>query len=535
MSIEELPEVEIDKGYEWKPNSKPQETFLSLPDTIRECLYGGAVGGGKSEVLLHLPLVRGFIKHPKFQAIYFRESFPELEKSLISRAQIIYPKFGGKYNGQDHVFRFESGAKIWFDYMEKDSDAHKHDSDEYNLICWEELTAFTEYQYLYMFTRCRSGSKDLPRLIRAASNPLGKGHTWVRSRFIDPARMGMRVIEDKGTKRIFIPAKASDNPDLLRNNPDYFNDLRHLPETLRKAKIEGDWYVVAGQVFTEWRERNFEGEPSNAVHVVQPFEIPQWWPKVIGLDWGMDHNTSAHWNAISPDGRSIVYREMVVRKTPISVWAADLQRFSQYDGNIVGIELDPSAWANRGMEKTIADIVISNVGMIPVNQAMNDRIGGRMNFHEFLRWKEKPARYRPAEGYREDVFLRIWRMYGEDDAKKYRRMFEPEEPEKNLPRLQIFSTCPELIRTIPTIAHDENRPEDTKKFDGDDAYDSERYALKAVDRHITECKMEFERQQELAKIISMKDSDPTSFYIRMREHENSGTPKSLRQFHKKFH
>ena len=131
----------------WKPNSHPQEMFLSLPDTVKECLYGGAVGGGKTEVLLNLPRVRTFkdnegnqrpwIEHPKFQAIYFRESFPELEKSLIKRAREIYEgpnKHGASYNSQKHSLTFPSGAVIWFDFLETDDDAYAHDTNEYNLL-----------------------------------------------------------------------------------------------------------------------------------------------------------------------------------------------------------------------------------------------------------------------------------------------------------------------------------------------------------------------------------------------------------------
>ena len=72
----------------WRPNSKPQEDFLAIPDEVREGLYGGQAGGGKSEVLLYLPLTRQFHQYPKFKGIILRRTLPELKRELIPRAEV---------------------------------------------------------------------------------------------------------------------------------------------------------------------------------------------------------------------------------------------------------------------------------------------------------------------------------------------------------------------------------------------------------------------------------------------------------------
>src|SRR5436309_1315045 len=70
---------------QWRPNPR-QEDFFSIPNSIFEALYGGALGGGKSEVILMLPIIKRFYLHPLFHGILFRRTFPQLEESLIMRA-----------------------------------------------------------------------------------------------------------------------------------------------------------------------------------------------------------------------------------------------------------------------------------------------------------------------------------------------------------------------------------------------------------------------------------------------------------------
>src|SRR6185295_15332569 len=99
----------------WKPH-KRQTAFLELPDSIFEAMYGGAAGGGKSETLLNLPIVRGFYKHPRFKGILFRRTYPELEAEIIlrSESQGLYSGVGGVYNKEKKRWQFPSGAIMQF-------------------------------------------------------------------------------------------------------------------------------------------------------------------------------------------------------------------------------------------------------------------------------------------------------------------------------------------------------------------------------------------------------------------------------------
>lgn len=533
-------EVQDCATIDWRPTVK-QEQFLSLPDDLDEALYGGAAGGGKSEMLLMLPIVKGWYKHPRFKGIIFRRQFPDLNRSLIQRSHEmgIYKALGGKYNGQDHVWTFETpagpGGTIRFGHLQTEKDVYSHKSAEYNYIGFDELTSFTEFQYKYMGSRLRTSIDGLPKVRRSASNPGDIGHSWVRKRFVEPYKHGGKVLYEPRTNtyRIFIPAKLTDNPHLMKADPNYINRLMALPEAERKALMDGDWWAFAGQVFNEWRENRYPDEPEHAMHVIEPFQVPYWWPKIIAMDWGFTAMTWVGWFAVAPDRRVFLYREYSCKKKYIEHWGADVLRASQFDGNIVKKTLDPSAWAQRGSPETIAAQLSRVTGWTDIEQADNDRLGGKMLVHEFLRWKERPAKYVPLEGYSEETEQFIYRMRGSEAVNEYRAMFKEDPPETNLPKLQVFNTCKKFIEVVPLCVYDEKNPEDVAEFDGDDPYDGGRYGLKAVDEFTKISDREYERQCKFGAIIHdyQKDGDLNRLAQRVAEHQDAEEIRPVALYH----
>src|SRR5215813_4598222 len=150
------------EGRFWKPHSV-QDEFLRLPSSIFEAFYGGAAFGGKSEVLLMLPIVKGWYKFPQFNGALFRRTFPQLEESLIHKSTtgmglpgrgVTYRDFGGEYDKSRHVWTFpaldsygrflhKDGAKIRFLYAQSEDDVRQHDTSEFHYLGIDELTHFT--------------------------------------------------------------------------------------------------------------------------------------------------------------------------------------------------------------------------------------------------------------------------------------------------------------------------------------------------------------------------------------------------------
>lgn len=234
----------------WQPTPR-QTAFLACDDF--EVLYGGAAGGGKSDALLidALCLQHGGPDNSHHRAVLFRRSFPEL-RDLIDRSLELYPLVveGAKYNQTEKVWTFPSGAKVEFGYLQHDNDRLKYRGRAWNYIGFDELTLWpTNVCYLYLFSRCRSSDRSLPRYIRATTNPDGPGQKWVMERWgiqADGKETNIPVDlvdEELGVvttmRRRFIPARLTDNPHL--SGTGYREALLQLSPEERDALLQGLW------------------------------------------------------------------------------------------------------------------------------------------------------------------------------------------------------------------------------------------------------------------------------------------------------
>lgn len=526
-------------GTGWAPQDK-QVDFAKIPFSVFEAFFGGALFAGKSDLLIMLPILYRLHEHPKFLGMFFRRTKSQHDETLFLRAQDYYKKVGGEFNLTKMTCTFPAGGQLRFTYLERDEHARDHDGAEYHYVAFDELTHFSEYQYIYITSRIRRSTSDLPTIIRSASNPGNIGHYWVRKRFIEPHRQGGRILQDAhGNKRIFIKATLKDNAIGLKHDPTYINRLQMLPEAERKAKIEGDWWVFSGQVFTEFRDERRIGEPENALHVIPSFKIPYYWPRIGALDWGFAANTYYANAAISPEKRVYIYKEYCRPKKLISAYSRDIQILNAEEvqsDNLKSIVIDPSSAKHDGQnEKSIFGQIADGLGekLSPLLEyADNDRISGKLAFHEMLRWEQLPKlKNITPGGFNQELSDSIFRNFGAKAALEYKLGFD-EASHENLPipRLQIFSSCEELIRVIPLCIYNEDRGnitrarkkyEDVAEFSGDDAYDGGRYLLKAVDRYIEEVLFKDEAFKKLDRIHQnfAKSQDQTSYHMAMRIHD----------------
>ncbi len=532
-------------GNEWKP-TRQQAEFASLPWTIREAFFGGAKGGGKSDLLLILPLLLQLHKNPNFKQLFIRRTHSELEKEIIPRSREIYRKFGATWNGKEMAWTFpredqygsgrkNEGAKIFMGHCQHEKDVQQYDSMEINLFTPDELQSFTEYIYLYIgFTRVRTSDPSLPAIIRGAGMPGGIGHTFVKKRFVDPNKDGSAIIRDKrtGNKRFYVKANFDDNPYI---DPGYRQAIEQLPLAERSA-AKGDWNAFLGQVFSEFREHHYPDEPENALHVIEPVHIPEWWPRICIGDWGMRAMTWVGFAAISPKGRCYIYRELAWKNTKISDWAPIVKSYIDKE-NIKLVKFCKSAGQDRGQEHTIQEQIIKELGRdveLTENKA-GSRVAGKMLLHEYFRWKPKPRIEREENPlqYDEEFASKILRIRGQQAYKDYLNLFAPQtEDEEIIPKLLIFNNCPILVEAIKACSYDKKKIEDIAEFDGDDPIDALRYIVDAVDGYVKGAETEFNRLEKQEALQKKLDDTQnfTAFYIGMRKLEETQKVKAIPRY-----
>jgi hypothetical protein len=383
--------------------SEKQKQFIDAGQT--EVLFGGAAGGGKSYGQIADALLVALM-YPGSKQLILRRTFAELEKSLIRTSLGLFPKSIYSFNSSSHTGKFKNGSCIDFGYLACENDVYQYQSAEYDVIRFDELTHFTEAQYIYLLSRVR-GANLFPKQIKSSTNPGGIGHSWVKSRFVDPSPCDVEFIGDDGIKRIFIPSLLDDNKFLMQGDPEYRRRLCALPEREKKALLYGDWNIFEGQYFSEF---------STAKHVIPPFEIPNEWRKYRTVDYGLDRLVCL-WIAVSPSGCAYVYREFCESNLPISVAARGICERTPMKEDIYATLAPPDLFSRtQETGKTKAGI-FSEYG-VNFTKTSNDRECGWLAVKELLRDRE--------DG----------------------------------PGLKIFSVCTELIKCLPALTVDKIRPTD---------------------------------------------------------------------------
>lgn len=520
---------------EWRPHRKQAE-FLSLPFSIKEALYGGGAGSAKTETLLMYPLVHRLHENPRFKQVFMRRTLADLRKEVVPRAKNIYRRFGAQFNGTHMYFEFPSGAMIFLGHCEHEDDVHNYDSMEISLFTPDELTSFTEFIYTYIaFERNRAPKgSGLPSIVRAAGMPGDIGHTWVKKRFIEPYPKGGKVLIGRGENlRIYIHATQADNPHI---DPSYAKSLDALPEAERQAKKFGSWDAYLGQVFEEFRDRKYSDEPENALHVIEPFDIPSWWPKVVGIDWGFapPAMTWVGYGAVSPERKLYIYREQSWQKTKIEEWCAEAKFFIDQE-QPRAIIMCKSAGQDRGQEHTILSQVSNALGhnVELANATAGSRIAGKMLLHEYFRWRPKYQAPKPEIPFNQEQANWILRNRSFKEYESYLSQFNEPEPELGLPKLQIFKTCPLVINAIKACSYDKTNPQDVAEFPGDDPYDALRYIVDRADRYFDDSSDEFariKRQEELVNQLKTTQ-DYTAFYRNARRNDVEDIVKPIKRYH----
>ncbi len=383
-------------------------------------------------------------------------------------------RFIKKYNESKHVVTWSNGSTTRFGYCRNESDVYQYQGAEFLFIGLDELTHFTLKQWQFLTSRNRCPVKGSRSCMAGATNPGNIGHAWVKALWVDhkpPAGFDRTDLYD-ARDYDFIRARLDDNP-IYANDAAYRRTLETLPEHLRRAFLEGDWNVFAGQYFDVFDVGRHAARPEDV-------RLEPWWPRWISVDWGFNHPSAVYWHCAVPGvqlrasqsglepranchpepsegpqpqqtrnrssrvpypanqnprphrGSSPIASSYKTRLSPRMLAQAIAERSGRE--RITEIFLSPDAFAHRTSEASIAEQlgeVLTLNGLPRPAAADDDRIGGWQLMYQLLE---------------SDAWL-------------------------------ITDNCGKLIDSLPLLVRDATRVEDIRKVDGDDAADAARYGL----------------------------------------------------------
>ena len=263
--------------------------------------------------------------------------------------------------------------------------------------------------------------------------------------------------------------------------------LGALPEKLRKAFLEGDWSVFAGQyfdVFEPWR---------HSVRA-EAMRMQPWWPRWISVDWGFHHPSAVYWHCAMPEGA-----------VPSDAWRGPRANDAGHQGSVIGNQQEGDQRSASGPEKSRS--LVSKRVPQGTRDAKSAPHGPRIvTYREYVKSGLSPRMLGQAiaemsgnEGIREvvlspDAFAHrtseasIAEQLGEvlgqnglprpiaaddDRVGGWQLMYQMLENDEWV----IAENCVKLIQGLPELVRDEKRVEDIRKVEGDDPADAARYGI----------------------------------------------------------
>jgi len=385
---------------------------------VTEILEDGTRGSAKSHAVIAQVGLDDCQQVPNLKYLFLRQTQKAASESFEDLiARVLH---GISHKANSEKITFDNGSKIVIGGYANEKDIDKYIGIEYDGIVLEEANQISGKKRELLFGSLRTSKTNWVPRAYLTTNPGGIGHEDSKQRYIIPNRNGKETF----TRRFF--SSYLDNPFI---NQEYKTYLESLTGTLAKMWRDGDWDVFAGQAFPEWRED---------AHICKPFDIPDTWQRWRGIDWGFAAPMACYWMVKNPDSRRIyVYRELYQAGLTDPQQARTINEMSG-DKETFGFTFaDPSMWTKRttgDIATSTADTYMSNG--IYLTRADNDHANKKRKMHSVL-------------------------------------ALLPD----GLPGLQVFDTCKNLIRTLPVLQTEPDKPEDIMDGQEEHAYDAITYGL----------------------------------------------------------
>jgi phage terminase large subunit len=415
--------------------------------------YGGSRGGAKSHFVRGFQVIRR-MSYPRTVGMIFRRTWEKVRENHIEPLFRQYPFMRDWYHAQNREVTFPNGSKIAFRYGENQQDVEALIGNEYMDICADQGEMLTEKEHNILKSCCRwPGQPDTQCKYLVTFNPGNIGHAFLKRVFYD------RKFHEKerAGDYAFLQAFGWDNVEWSRSaleqdgltvkeyyawdedtryryfieRSQYGRELDALPQAMRIGWLLGRMDQFAGQYFDCF---------SLERHVAKEV-IKDWYPLWLSVDWGFAHDAAAYWhtsyNLSERQKKTYTYREYCKSgRSPRALAMEIVENTPEAERKrIDAIYLSHDAFAQKTSPDTIAlqmGEVFKAYGMPLPTKEDRDPVGGATLFYQMLQTNE----------------------------------------------LTISPECRKLIETIPMVTRDEDKAEETVKFEGDDSYDAARIGYK---------------------------------------------------------
>ena len=276
-----------------------------------ESMLSGPAETGKTFSALH-KLDRLARTTPNGQFVIIRKTRTSMDSTVLRTMKRIIADdvivFGGE---KPQWYDYPNGARIWIAGMDSSSKVLSGERDAIYVNQAEELT-LADWETLTTRATGR-GTATGKSQIFGDCNPAGSSH-WI------PARA-------RENKLKLFESRHTDNPTLYWQTGARKGQLTvqghktmkalNALTGIRKARLkDGRWANAEGAIY--------EYDP--LIHLIEPFEIPDEWERIIAIDFGYINPFVVLWLAIDGDGRLYLYRYIYQTHRIVSEHADEMKR-----------------------------------------------------------------------------------------------------------------------------------------------------------------------------------------------------------------
>jgi hypothetical protein len=459
-----IADVEFTGNEFWRPINDQQLSALHCKAQM--LMYGGGSGGGKSDFLVG-DVLREY-DNPNFRGLLIRRSYTEMPQ-ILDRTRAIYSQLGATYRGDEHTWRFASGAQLRLGYISDNGDIGRYQGNPFTWLGADESTYLRERGVRDILPWLVSTDPALFCRVRLATNPGQIGADWHLNTFLRnrcplhfPQESVIPGAVYKGSTWMdgvpthmttcFIPSLATDNP---LYGDEKIDRLRSQTAETAEKLLRGCWCSLEGAYFKFLK-------PTYKLSVTLAND--DWWKQhIISIDYGFGESSAAAGLYVIdepsvdfPEGRMWKIGELVKQEMGSEDFAHEIGR-AFVDPSINGYQrkfeyavFDPATDAQTGTGRSNFNIMASvlsekyGIYCIKAAKGAGSRISNAQNLYRML--KSGP----------------------------------PDTPEEWKPgQLVITDACPITFASFQTRMHDPDKPGDVKKMHGDpkdDLYDESSYS-----------------------------------------------------------